>query len=247
MNTFPDKNGQSSASSSALALPIQYNQTRIVDVYLDTLRENRLVAFFEAAPAAEQYKILRTRVLHRMKEQGLNTILVTSPGHGEGKSLTAANLAACLAMDVAHTALLVDADLNTPCLHRLFGVSQDYGLADCLISDMPMARILINPGISRLTLLPGNTGLPDSAEIIGSPKMTALINEIKHRYQDRFIIFDTPPVLEKADALILSRQVDSTILVVEHGKTTKEQLKKATDLLKTTNLLGIVYNKNINQ
>lgn len=228
-----------------MALPIQYNQTRIVDVNPNTLRENRLVAFFEDAPAAEQYKILRTQVLHQIKEQGLNTILITSPGHGEGKSLTAANLAACLAMDVAHTALLVDADLKNPSLHKLFGISQDYGLADCLISDIPMSRILINPGISRLTLLPGNAGLPDSAEIIGSPRMRALISEIKHRYQDRFIIFDTPPVLEKADALILSKQVDGAILVVEHGRTTKTQLNKAIEHLKETNLLGIVFNKGI--
>ncbi|MDY6905426.1 MAG: polysaccharide biosynthesis tyrosine autokinase [Thermodesulfobacteriota bacterium] len=238
-----DKNGHYPASSSAMALPIQYNQTRIVDVYPNLLRENRLVAFFEDAPAAEQYKILRTQVLHRVKEQGMNTILVTSPGQGEGKSLTAANLAASLAMDVAHTALLVDVDLKKPRLHQLFGISQDYGLADCLVNDIPLSQILINPGISRLTLLPGNTGLPDSAEIIGSPKMTALINEIKHRYQDRFIIFDTPPVLEKADALILSKQVDGAILVVEQGRTTKDQLKKAIDLLEATRLLGIVFNK----
>ena len=231
------------ASSSALALPIKYNQTRTIDVYPHTLRDNRLIAFFEDTTAAEQYKILRTQVLHKIKEQRLNTLLVTSPAEGEGKSLTAANLAISIAKDVAHTAMLVDADLNNPYLHWLFGIQQEAGLADCLISNMPLPNILINPGISRLTLLPGNVGLPDSAEIIGSPKMTTLISEIKHRYQDRVIIFDTPPVLKKADALILSRQVDGVLLVVEYGKTGRTQIQKALDHLSNTNLLGVVLNK----
>ncbi len=230
-------------TTSTLATAIQYTQTQVIPVDPQVMRDNKLAAFFEDLPATEQYKILRTQIFHKITGQQLNTIMVSSPGYGEGKSLTAANLAISLAKDAAHTALLVDTDFHTPGLQKLFGLTQKNGLADCLLRDIPLSEILVNPGINRLTLLPGSPNkLPEASEIAGSPKMAALIKEIKNRYDDRFIVFDAPPVLEKADALILSQLVDGVILVVEQGKTQKKHITKALDLLKNANLLGLVLN-----
>jgi|LGOV01.1.fsa_nt_gb exopolysaccharide/PEP-CTERM locus tyrosine autokinase len=226
-----------------LTTRIKYSQTKTIDVADHTLRDNRLVAFSDDSPIAEQYKILRTQILHKTREEGLNTLLVTSPGDNEGKSLTAANLAISLAKEVEHTVLLVDADLKEPCLHRLFGIKPAGGLADCLLNHTPLSDFLINPGINKLVILPGGHRVANSAEIVGSPAMKRLIHETKHRYQDRYIIFDAPPVTGSADTLILSQYVDGVILVVAYDKTPQEQIEKALELLETTNLLGTIMNK----
>ena len=237
------KKGEIERQKSTLAASIDYSQTRIVEVNPNTMRDNRLISFFNGSPVTDQYKILRTKILHKTKEEGLNTILVTSAADSEGKSITAANLAISLAREVVHTVLLVDADLRNPSLHRLFGIEPAGGLSDCLLNGIPLSNLLINPGINKLTILPGRHKLPDSAEIVGSPKMMELIHEMKNRYQDRYIIFDSPPLIGSADTLILSEYVDGVILVVEYGKTQKGQIEKALELLKERNLIGTILNK----
>ncbi len=227
----------------SLAKSIDYTQTRIVDANLNAVHDNRLVSFFDESYISAQYKILKTQILHKTKNEGLNTILVTSAGDGEGKSTTAANLAISLAREVVQTVLLVDADLRNPSLHHLFGIEPASGLSDYLLKNISLSELLINPGINKLTLLPGHRKFSDSAEIIGSPKMIELIHEMKNRYQDRYIIFDSPPLLGCADTLILSKYVDGVILVVEYGKTLNDQIKKSMELLKERNLIGTILNK----
>jgi len=243
MSTIEKAKGQKEIQKSSLATSIDYTQTRIFRVNHHTMRDNRLISFFDESHVSAQYKILRTQILHKTKEEGLNTILVTSAGESEGKSITAANLAISLAREVTHTVLLVDADLRNPSLHRLFGVEPEGGLSDCLLNDIPLSDLLINPDINKLTILPGRHKLPESAEIVGSPKMMELIHEMKNRYQDRYIIFDSPPLIGSADTLILSKFVDGVILVVEYGRTQKDQIEKAMELLKEINVIGTILNK----
>ena len=226
-----------------LSEQIDYHQSKVIELDSETLRRNRLTAFFDDSPISQQYKILRTQVLHKTKKNGLNTILITSPNENEGKSLTAANLAISLAMEVEHTVLLVDADLRRPTLHKLFGFKPDNGLSDGLLQGKPLPDILINPGINKLTILPGRNNLSNSAEIIGSPAMKELINEMKHRYSNRYIIFDAPPVIDCPDTLILSEYVDGIILLIEYNKTTQEQVEKALTLLQNANIIGTILNK----
>ncbi len=227
----------------SLSKQIDYQQSRIIELDPELLRRNRLTAFFDESSISRQYKILRTQVLHKTKENGLNTILITSPNENEGKSLTAANLAISLAMEVEHTVLLVDADLRRPTLHKLFGFEPAAGLSDGLLEGKPLPDILINPGINKLTILPGRGNFSNSDDIIGSPAMKQLISEMKNRYTNRYIIFDAPPLLDSADTLILSRHIDGIILVTEYGKTTQDHIEKALTTLKSTNILGTVLNK----
>ena len=235
----PLKNGP----ENTLAISFNYCHSKVIDVSKETLRYNRLEAFFDDSPVSDQYKILRTQILQRTKKEGLNTILITSPGDSEGKSITAANLAISLAREAVHTVLLVDADLRNPSLGQLFGIDPVDGLSDCLLNGRPLSDLLINPGINKLTLLIGNHRLSNSAEIIGSPRMKQLIHEMKNRYKDRYIIFDSPPLIGSADTLILSEFVDGVILVVEYGKTQKNQIEKALQLLEGRNLVGTILNK----
>ncbi len=230
-------------SASCLPVPISYSHSKIVRVPEEILRKNRLEAFFDDSLVGEQYKILRTQVLQMTREKNLNTLLVTSAGENDGKSLTAANLAISLAKVLEHTVLLVDADLRKPGLHTLFEIDPPGSLSDTLYGKRDFSSLLVNPGINKLTIALSNQSFSNSAEIMGSPAMRNLIEEMKNRYEDRYIIFDAPPVVGGADALILSQHVDGVILVAAYNETQGEAIYKAMDLLKEANVIGTVLNK----
>ena len=232
------------ANAVATAQEVQYSQTRQVEVTDEELRNNRVVTGFEPCAYTDAYKMLRTQVLQRLNENDWNVLAITSPGKGEGKTLTALNLAASLAMEVNYTVLLVDADLRHPSLHSHLGIPGQPGLSDYLLDDTPLADLLVHPkGIDHLTVLPGGRALLNSAEMLNSPKMTRLVEEMKHRYPSRIVVFDLPPVLNAADAMAFAPYVDATLLVLEEGKTKRKEAKHALELLASTNVLGTVLNK----
>jgi len=252
LQLYKDEHGPSRARSQtrkssggqAVPPPILYTRTRSLDIPLSVLRQKRVMAAYDKGPFADAYKILRTQVMHRLRENHWNVLGVTSPGHGEGKTLTAVNLAASLAMETSQTVLLVDADLRSPSIHEVFGLDDCPGLADYLLDDAPVEDLLIHPGIGRFVLLPGGRTISNSTEILTSPKMVALVEEFKHRYPARIIIFDLPPLLHTADVLAFSPYTDALLLVVEDGKTTVEEMQRALALVKNSRpVLGTVLNK----
>jgi exopolysaccharide/PEP-CTERM locus tyrosine autokinase len=223
---------------------VTYSQTRHVEVSAAELRAKRVVSAFEPCAFTDAYKMLRTQVLQRLRENNWNVLAVTSPGTGEGKSLTALNLAISMAMEIGHTVLLVDANLRHPSLHEHLGLSGERGLSDYLLDDTPLSELFVRPnGIDYLTLLPGGRALLNSAEMLNSPKMSRLVTELKSRYAGRIVVFDLPPVLNAADAMAFAPYVDATLLVVEEGKTKRKEIEHTLELLSGTNVLGTVLNK----
>ena len=230
--------------SQTLPPPIVYTRTRSLDIALSTLRQRRVMAAYDKGPFVDAYKILRTQVLHRLRENNWNVLGITSPGHGEGKTLTAVNLAVSLAMETSQTVLLVDADLRSPSIHEVFGLEDCPGLADYLLDDQPVEDLLVHPGIGSFVLLPAGRAISNSTEILTTPKMLALVEEFKNRYPARIVIFDLPPLLHTADVLAFSPYTDALLFVVEEGKTTAEQLQRALLLVKNSRpVLGTVLNK----
>lgn len=222
---------------------INYTQTRTAKISRDFLRSQRIIAGYESCPFVDSYKVLRTKVLQKMRENGWNALAVTSPGPGCGKSLTAINLAIALALEVHQTVLLVDANLRKPAVHRYMGINPDYGLSDYLLDNIPIERILINPeGLSRFVMLPCKRPLLESSEILASQKMAALVEELKSRYPSRYTVFDLPH-LGTADALSFAPFVDAMLLVAEEGRTTHDELTHAVEALQGNQLLGVVLNK----
>ncbi|HNI20120.1 MAG: CpsD/CapB family tyrosine-protein kinase [Nitrospira sp.] len=223
---------------------IVYTHTRTVDIPDDVLRERRVLAGFERGPFLDAYKILRTQVMHRLRENGWNVLGITSPSKQEGKTLTAVNLAISLAMDTTQTVLLVDADLTNPSAHLAFGIEECGGLVDYLLDGIPVEHLLIHPGIGRFVLMPAGRSITNSTEALTSPKMASLVEEFKHRYPSRIVLFDLPPLLQTADVLAFSPYTDALLLVVEDGKTTREEVERALQLVKgSTPVLGTVLNK----
>jgi protein-tyrosine kinase len=222
---------------------IIYTQTRIVNTDNKHLQENRIITGFKPGKWRESFKMLRTRCLQSMDAMKWKTLAVTSPNGNAGSSLTAANLAISVAMELNRSVLLVDANFQNPSISKLFGIQASAGLSDHLLSGTPLNEVLVNPSIDRLLILPAGKDLLNSTEILRSPKMIRLVNEMKNRYASRIVIFDLPPLLSQADTLGFSPYADCLLLVIDEGHTKTNELEQAASLLKDINLLGTVLNK----
>ncbi len=222
---------------------ITYSQTRVARIKPSVLRKHRALTGDDNDAALAAFRMLRTQVLQRLQANQWNALAITSPGPGQGKTLTAVNLALSLAREVNYTVLLVDLDMRHPGVHKNFGLQPEYGIADYILHDRPLSEILINPDIERLVILPCKEALPNSSETLSSPKMVQLVDELKNRYPSRLVLFDLPPILSADDALAFSPYVDASLLIIEEGKTTREELEHAVGLLQGTQLLGTVLNK----
>jgi protein-tyrosine kinase len=220
-----------------------YQRTRVVPLNENILLENKILNQSNNSVVTDRYNLLRTQIFERTKDSGMNSILVTSVTKGEGKTLTSINLAISIAKGLNQTVLLVDADLRSPTVYKLLGLKIGSGLSDYLLNDVPISDLLINPGIEKLVILPGGKSVHNSAEILGSPKMEALVQEMKQRYKDRYVIFDSPPLLSSPDPIVFSSYVDCILLVVEEGRTSTQQITEAMNLLKGKNIIGTVLNK----
>jgi protein-tyrosine kinase len=223
--------------------PLAYTRTRTVEVSRAAMKEKRIVSGFETGAFTDAFKILSTQVSQKLREHHWTTLGITSPGDGEGKTLIAINLAISLAMEYHQTALLVDADLRQPSIHHYFGWEARTGLSDYLVSDTPVEELLINPGIEGFVVLPGGQPQLKSSEMLGWRKMTRLVEELKDRYASRLIVFDLPTLLTAADVLAFAPHIDAVLLVVEEGKTRREDIGRAAELLSGTHLIGTVLNK----
>lgn len=238
-------NRSDSSSPSPDSVRVTYTQTQRHEPVMEELRDKRLVIGEESSPQANAYKMLRTQVLQRLRSNHWNSLAIVSPGGGAGKSLTAANLAISLVREVRHTVLLVDVNLRQPALHELFGYPASAGLSEYLTQDMTLGPLLFSPGIERLVVLPGGAPVTNSSELLSSPRMTRLVNELRTRYPDRIVVFDLPAALTGDDVLAFSPHVEACLFVVEEGRTNRDDLERSMDLLRAMPSLGVVLNKSI--
>ena len=240
----PEAASRMTTPAPAAPAEISYTQTRTTQTTSAAHRNRRVIGGMPNSDFADAYKILRTQVLQRLRENDWNVLAITSPGEDEGKTLTAINLAISLAMEVSYTVLLVDANLRHPSVHEHLGIPAGKGLSNYLLDDVPLPELLVHPdNLENVVVLPGGRAVQNSAELLNSPKMAHLVDEVKNRYPGRIVIFDLPPVLSAADALAFAPYVDAALLVLEEGKTTQDDARRAVELLDCTNVIGTVLNK----
>jgi len=223
-----------------------YHVSREVRLDPAVLEKNRVVAYNMTSPEVEAYRVLRTRILHRTRGEDGTTIMVTSALPGEGKTVTAVNLALTFAKAFSQTALLVDADLRRQEVHKVLGFESDRGLGDFLQGGCDVSELIVWPGIEKLTVISGGKRIEESSELLGSPRMRAVVEEMKSRYPDRYVFFDTPPVLAGADAISFAPLVDHILFVVQAGKSSLADVRKALGLLPKEKVLGIAMNRQAN-
>ena len=222
-----------------------YVKSRSVKLNPQVLAENRCVGYQPVAPELEFYRVLRTHILQQTGSKG-NTVMVTSANPGEGKTLTAINLAFTFAREFKQTALLVDCDLKRQQIHERLGFSSEKGLVDYLIDDAPVSDLIVWPGVEKLTVISGGATVKDSSELLGSLGMKNLVMDMKNRYPDRYVFFDVPPLLTCADSLAFAPLVDYVLIVVQAGKTSLQDVNRALKLLPSEKILGLVMNRQLN-
>lgn len=191
---------------------------------------------------AENFKILRAQVLFNKDRKRPKTIMVTSAFPGEGKTYIASNLAVSIALGIDEHVLLIDCDMRRPSIHKMFGCSNSVGLHEFLTNKKSLPELIIRTEIPKLSILPAGNSPKNPAELLSSSTMADLIEEVRGRYQDRYIIFDSTPLRATAEAGVLAELMDGIIFVIRSNKAPKQVIQKAIDGLNKDNILGIVFN-----
>lgn len=219
---------------------------QVPTIVLDESRRERERILSPGAVGMEggAYKLLRTQIVRRLATLGANTLAVLSASAGDGKTLTAINLAVAIAAHSGQTALLVDLDLRNPSIHERFGFQPSVGIDDCLESNRPLHEAMVKvKGYDRLTVLPARQRIGHSSELLASARMREIVEELRSRYMNRVVIFDLPPVLLADDALAFSHHVQCGTFVVAEGKTSREGVKRSLRLLESLTIVGTVLNR----
>lgn len=205
--------------------------------------DDKLVSFF--APSSlvtEQFRRLRTHIMKPGMTKTPKIIMVSSAMSGEGKSLIAINLAIIIAIELHSHALLIDCDLRNPSISRWFGMSEQKGLSNYLIGEAEIPELLIKTSVDKLSLMCGGTMQDNPVELVGSTKMKTLMQDLKSRYDDRFIILDSSPLLATTEPTVLNEMADAILLVIKAGETPRETVQQAIKLIDKNKIMGIILN-----
>jgi len=190
----------------------------------------------------ESFRMLRTNLLLTSPDKPLKSILITSSGAGEGKTLIVSNLGIIFSQTGSRV-LMIDADFRKPQLHKIFSLPGKKGLSEYLVGDASLEEVIQATQVENLSLVTCGKIPPNPAELLSSKKMLEFNRLIKDRFD--YILYDSPPLSPVADAIILSASVvDGTVLVVRAGRTPKEMVKHSRDVLKEAraNFTGVVFN-----
>jgi len=238
----PAVGSPTAAAAATVALPAalpvaERHQPADVAAALD----HRLVAAFAPQSlAAEQYRSLRTRIKNAEHGRAVRSIIITSPNKGDGKSLTAANLALTMAQEFQQRVLLIDGDLRRPTIHRLFGIGDVPGLSEVLTGAVDVEDAVVNVAPHHLSVLPAGTVPSHPAELLGSTAMRRTLDALRARF-DRILI-DMPPVAPLADVPIALALADGLLMIVRAGVTPKPAIERALAGLDAGKVLGLVLN-----
>jgi len=189
---------------------------------------------------AEQYRSLRGRIDSLASQRPLKTLAVTSANSGEGKSTCSLNLATVTAMSVGRNVLLVDCDLRRPKVHWTLGLQPQVGLAEVLLNQATVDEAILKLEGVNLDVLPVRSIPSNPSELLASPEMRRLIEEVAGRY-DR-VILDTPACLGLPDAKSISELCDGLVMVVRADVTPQEEVQAALDILDRRRVVGLVLN-----
>ncbi len=209
----------------------------------DHLEDNRIITFDRSDPKGASFDMLRTQISQRMGENGWQTLAITSPRSGCGKTVTAINLAFSVARHTDRSAILVDLDLRKPSVAKCLGINVEKSLVDYLQGTAELHDILVCPDVERLTLLVNNRSIKNASEVITSRILLDMIAQLRKFDPSGILIFDLPPMLSTDDVLAFFPQVDCTLLLVASGYSTISEVESCERYMQSTNYLGVVLNK----
>ena len=208
------------------------------------LKEQRVISSNDPHAAGHAYRMLRTQILQRARAHGLTTLGVVSATNGEGKTLTAINLALSLAAEPNQAVVLLDLDLRRPAVARTLGLNVERGLESWFGGDEPTKNVCYGvEGLERFFVLPTLKPMSGSSEVLAGLATRKLFNELKGRDPGRMLIVDLPPILLSDDALMVAPLLDGVVLVVNERRTRREDVIRVVELLGNTRIVGTVLNR----
>lgn len=223
------------APAAAAAAPEVQGRTAVA-----TLHPLLVAAIDPHSTIAEEYRSLRARLSHREESMPLRTLMVTSPGAGDGKSITAANLALTMAQEFQRRVVLVDGDLRGSTVHSLFGLEGSPGLTDVLAGQATLDEVMVYLADYRLTVIPAGQTPPFPTELLGSTAMRRLVDSLRARF-DRVLV-DMPAAAPLADAGTFAPLADGVLMVVRAGVTQRPALDQAIAVFDEQKIVGVVLN-----
>lgn len=222
------------------------NQVRfefIAQRTVDSKIDPRIITFYDLdSPVTEQYRTLRTNIQAINTPKPVRTITLTSSIHGEGKTISAINLALSMARESDNKRiLLIDADMRRSRIGKYLGIKTEGGLAEILSEGRAIDDFLLNiTGVDNLTVMPAGKPPRNPAELLSSVKFRNLLSRLKTRYD--YIIFDTPPIIPVTDTGLIGSHTDGVIMVVQASRTQRGVVKHSEGLLKQaqSKILGYI-------
>jgi protein-tyrosine kinase len=235
-NAFRDAGATLGAVGSARAVEFSSKDISTARV------EPHLVAITDPrSPECEQFRSLRTRILQAGERERKHAFVITSANMGEGKTLTAVNLAWLLAQTDGATALIIDADLRNPCAAQYLGLDSERGLSEVLTGETKLTQAIIKLNPAGLHVLPGGARRDDVAELLSGPRFSNLLDEARKLFD--YIIIDAPPLGIFTDANILISRADAAVLVLRAGATRYSVVDRLLEQIPRERMLGVVLNR----
>lgn len=208
------------------------------------MRARKVVFPEDSTAAARAYRMLRAQLLQRARSGGLVAIGIVSSASGEGKTLTAVNLALSLAADPNYDVTLVDLDLRRPSVAEVLGIFPPMGLDTWLAEDRPLSSVLYAlEGIPRLSVVPTLVPMPAAAEALAGSRTRSLIEALRAVDGRRLLVVDLPPALLSDHVLTVSPLLDGFVLLVTEGKTLRDDVERVFELLGRDRIVGTVLNR----
>lgn len=214
---------------------------KVVEIPFHPLADSLLIDPSRTHDApSEEFRTLRTRLNHMQNQQGLHTLVVTSPSPAEGKSFAAANFAIAQSQLAGSMTLLADFDFRRPIVHNMFNVERSPGLTDYLLGKVPLHEAMRKVQGTNLVVMPAGESVVNPLELLNLREVAQLLQDLPTLFN--WVVLDSPPLLFAADANLLSTISDGTLLVVRIGHTTIDSITRAMQSLSHDNVVGIVVN-----
>jgi protein-tyrosine kinase len=241
----------SEITRDASVSPRSNNSREAVRIHLEGMRlKGLLTPDVKQTATAEEFRVIKRPLLANAFGRGTapvkngKRIMVTSAFPGEGKSFCAINLAMSIAAERDNRVLLIDADVARPSIPRELGISAEVGLMDWLIDGkLDINDLVLDTNVDKLTILPAGRRHQQATELLASGSMSRLLEQISSRFPDRVCIFDSPPLLVTTEARVLASYMGQIVLVVEAGRTPRDQVTDALQTVASCDVVGLVLNK----
>ncbi|OOC51315.1 XrtA-associated tyrosine autokinase [Thioalkalivibrio versutus] len=229
---------QAAAPEAAAREPERWREPVSQEVSIDFAwlrKQGLIVPGDQRSSVAEEFRMMKRPLLNNafgrhaaMRVPKGRLIMITSSLPGEGKTFTSVNLALSMAMELERTVLLVDADVSRPAIPRTLGFHADLGLMDVLSEpDIQIPDVLLRTNVENLTVLPAGRPHGRSTEILASDVMRDLVDDLHDRYEDRIILFDSPPLLATSEPGVLATHMGQVVMVVEADRTPASTVERA--------------------